>query len=253
MKNSLTTRISTLAVGIAACLGFPSSSRSQPAPAAAAPTKPKWEKSAGVGVTATTGNTDSVLFTANITALKKWEKNEVRLGADGAYGENDSVKNAESARGYGQYNRLFNERVYGYLRGELSHDAIADVDYRLTLSPGLGYYFIKKPVTTLSGEVGPGFIHEKQGGKEDSYMTLRLAERFEHKFNERVRLWQSLEVLPQVDDWGNFLLNFEIGIESKLTEKLALRLFAVDTYDNEPAPGRKENDLKVVTSLNYAF
>lgn len=219
-----------------------------------APAKPKWEKSAGVGLSATTGNTDSVLFTANITALKKWDKNEVRLGADASYGETEDVKSAESVRGYGQWNRLFSDRFFGYLRAEASHDAVADIDYRITLSPGVGYYFIKNDTTSLSGEVGPGFVYEKAGRDETGYMTLRVAERFEHKFNERVRLWQTAEYLPQVDDWeNNFLLNFEIGVESKLTDKLSLKVFAVDNYDNDPVPGRKSNDLKVVTSLNYTF
>lgn len=225
-----------------------------PLQAAEAPAPPKWEKSAGVGLSATTGNTDSILFTANITALKKWDKNEVRLGADASYGETEDVKSAESARGYGQWNRLFSDRFFGYLRADVSHDAVADVDYRVSLSPGVGYYFIKNDTTSLSGEVGPGFVYEKAGRDETGYMTLRVAERFEHKFNERVRLWQTAEYLPQVDDWeNNFLLNFEIGVESKLTDKLSLKVFAVDNYDNDPVPGRKSNDLKVVTSLNYTF
>jgi len=30
-------------------------------------------------------------------------------------------------------------------------------------------------------------------------------------------------------------------------------VFAIDNYDNEPAPGREENDLKVVTAVGYTF
>jgi putative salt-induced outer membrane protein YdiY len=133
------------------------------------------------------------------------------------------------------------------------HDAVADFKYRVTLSPGAGYYFIKETNTTLSGEVGPGVIFERLGTNDHTYMTLRLAEKFEHKFSDRVRLWQSLEFLPQVDKFNNWILNAEVGVETKMSAKLGLRVFALDTYDNQPAPGRKKNDLKLVTALAYHF
>lgn len=213
----------------------------------------KWEKSASLGATVTQGNSDTVLVVADVLGAKKWDANEVSLGASLAYGENESIKNNETARGFGQYNRLFNDRFYGYLRAEALHDSIADVEYRITLSPGAGYYFIKNDRMRLSGEVGPGFVAEKQGGREREYITLRLAEKFDYKLNDRARIWQSLEFLPQVDDFNNFIINAEVGVESALTKKTSLRVFAQDTYDNEPAPGRKENDLKVVAAIALKF
>ncbi|HEX7862473.1 MAG TPA: DUF481 domain-containing protein [Verrucomicrobiae bacterium] len=213
----------------------------------------KWETTASLGATVTQGNSDSVLAAAQILSQKKWGANEMRLGADATYGELDNEKNAESLHGFAQYNRLFTERAFGYVRLDGLHDAIADIEYRFTFSPGAGYYFIKNETTTLSGEAGPAFIYEKVGDDETGYFTARLAERLEHKFNDNVRIWQSIEFLPQVDDFDNFLINAEVGVESKLTEKLSLKVFAIDNYDNQPAPGREENDLKVVTAIGYTF
>lgn len=221
--------------------------------------KPKWESSATLGLTLTAGNSDTLLGAAALVSKRKWAHDELTLGADGTYGEADlaggggSTKTAESIHGFGQYNRLFNERLFGYGRLDMLHDAVADVEFRLSVSPGVGYYFIKKAKVDLTGEFGPGYIYEKLGSSSDDYMTLRLAERFNYKFTEKARLWQSLEVLPQVDRFENFLLNFELGVEAALTAKLKLRTFVQDTYDNEPAPGRKENDLKWVTGIGYDF
>ena len=220
---------------------------------AADPPSTAWETSAAAGVILTRGNSDTMTATANILGQKKWDQHELRLGADATYGEVVDETSAETIHGFGQYNYLFTERMYGYGRIDALHDGIADVDYRITIGPGVGYYFIKEERTLLSGETGPGLVIEKQGGEESTYITLRFAERFEHKFNDRVRVWQSLEWLPQVDDWSNWILNAEVGLESQLSEKLSLRVFAQDTYDNEPAPGRKENDLKLVTALAYKF
>ncbi|MEO5803830.1 MAG: DUF481 domain-containing protein [Verrucomicrobiota bacterium] len=214
---------------------------------------PGWDTSAALGFTLTRGNSDTLLFTGNIISGKKWDQNELAFGADATYGENNSVKNAESLHGFGQYNRLFSERAYGYLRLDGLHDDIADIEYRFTLSPGVGYYFIKEETTRLSGEVGPAFIYEKQGDDTRGYFTLRLAERFDQKLNDRTKIWQSVEILPQVDDIENYIVNAEIGIETGLTPKLSLRTYLQDTYDNEPAPGREKNDLKLVTALAYKF
>jgi putative salt-induced outer membrane protein YdiY len=237
--------------------------------AAAAVEEPKkslWEHSIALGLTVTKGNSDTVTANANWLSLKKWDKNELRLGADGTYGESevettDAAGNkdketettAQSGRVFGQYNRLFTERLFGYLRAELYHDDIADIEYRVMLSPGLGYYFVKTPNTQLSAEIGPGWVYEKKGGEKDDYFTLRIAERFEHKFNDRVRLWQSLEFLPQVDDWENFIINAELGVESSLSKHLSIRVFVQDTYQNRPAEGREENDVKLVAALAYKF
>ena len=215
--------------------------------------KPAWETSAAVGITVTKGNSDTITGTGNILTQRKWDHSELRLGADATYGENDGLKTAEAYHAFGQYNWLFSERAYGYLRADGLHDDIADVQYRVTLSPGMGYYFIKNAKTQLSGELGPGVVFERQGARETTYMTLRVAERFEHKFNDKTRLWQSVEWLPQVDDFNNSIVNGELGLETQLTAKCSLRLFAQDTYDHEPAPGREKNDFKLVAQIAYKF
>ena len=223
------------------------------AAAPAPPPVPKWEKSAALGLTLTEGNSDTLLVTGNLLASRKGERNEISFGVDGTYGEDNDVKNNETLHGFAQYNRLFTDRFYGYARLDGLHDAIADVEYRFTFSPGVGYYFIKNDQTRLSAEIGPGYIYEKQGDEERGYFMLRLAEKFEHKFNDKTKVWQSVEVLPEIEDFDNYILNADLGVETQLVEKLALRSYVQDTYDNQPAPGRKKNDIKLVTALVYKF
>jgi putative salt-induced outer membrane protein len=219
----------------------------------------KWEGSAAAGATLTRGNSHTFLATASIVDTGKWDKNELQLGADGAYGKTEinNVNNetAETLHGFVQYNRLFTDRFYGYGRVDGLHDGIADIDYRVALSPGAGYYVIKTDKQDLSGEVGPGFIYEKLGGKTDDYFTLRIAEKYNLKISDRARLWETLEFLPQVDKFDNYIVNFEIGIETDLsaTKKFSLRTFLDDTYNSKPAEGRLKNDLKLVSAIAYKF
>ena len=244
--------IFTFAVFAGKCFGIPVAQTNSPA-AMETNLPPKWDGSVELGLTATAGNSDSVLFTGKFQAHKKSPWNEFTLGADATFGETDSTKNTETLHGLGQYNHLFGERWYGYARGDALHDGIADVKYRLTFSPGAGYYFIKTPQTSLAGEFGPGILYEKLDGGYDTYATLRLAERFEHKFDTHARLWQNVEFLPEIDRPDNFLVNFEIGVETPLTHKISLEVYLDDNFANEPAPGRKDNDMKLVSGLVYKF
>ncbi len=220
----------------------------------AAADKPSpWQSTAFLGVTLTRGNSDTALVTANAKTQKKDKDNEWAFGVAGAYGENDGEKNTETVNGFGQYNRLFNERLFGYFRVDALHDGIADVKYRLALSPGAGYYFIKEKDTSLATEVGPGVIFEERGGDKKTYATLRVAERFEHKFNDKARMWQTAEFLPEVSRFSNFIVNAEIGVAATLSKNLELSIVLQDTYVNEPAAGRDKNDLKLISGVTYKF
>ena len=231
-----------------------------------------WESSAHAGVTLTRGNSKNFLGTMGVNSSRKWSKDEALLGASAGYGESTAVNRADGEndvttksedyiKGFGQYNYLFTERFYGGLRLDAIHDDIADVNYRFTLSPLAGYYLVKNPATTLAVEAGPSFVYEQVGGEEQSYLGARLAERFEHKFPGGARIWQTAEIIPQVDDVENFIFNFELGVEAPLTNKVSLRAVLTDTYDNQPAEvsgaagtrTKLKNDVKIVAGLAYKF
>ncbi|HLX95860.1 MAG TPA: DUF481 domain-containing protein [Verrucomicrobiae bacterium] len=215
--------------------------------------QPAWESRIALGLTATAGNSDSALVTGNFQTHKKAPWDEWTLGMEGAYGEVSSVKNNETLHGFIQYNHLFSERWYGYARADALHDGIADVTYRLTFSPGVGYYFIKDAETSLAGESGPAILYEKLDDEYHLFPTLRLAERFEHKFDGHARLWQNVEFLPPFNSPRDFLVNAEIGVETPLTKYFSLQTYVQDNYANHPASGRKANDVKLVSALAIKF
>ena len=170
-------------------------------------------------------------------------------------GQNNSVENAETLHGVGQYDINFTKRFYGYARLDLLHDGIADIRYRATASPGVGYYFIKEKEVDLSGEVGPGYIYEHLGDTYKSYAILRVGEKFHYALSDRARVWQTAEWLPQVGYMKNYIINAEVGIEADLDKqkKWALRFTLDDTWNNVPAPERLKNDLKLIASIAYKF
>jgi len=227
----------------------------------APPPKPKWESTLTASLTSANGNSKSLTASGAGATGKKWDQNEIKLGIDGTYGiakdqstGEDNVS-ANSIHGFAQYNRLLTERLYGYGRVDGLHDDLADLAYRVTVSPGVGYYFIKKPNTDLSGEAGPGFIWQKQGHEIDNFATVRIGENFNHKFNDRAKFWQKTEYLPKLEDSHYYIVNSEIGLSAALTEdkKLALTVTFNHTYNSQPASDRFKNDTILKTGITYAF
>lgn len=213
-----------------------------------------WDRSVALGLTMTSGNKDSVMFTGSVQGQRAWEVDEWRLGAEGSYGKTDGDLSAARARAYFQYKRLFTARWYGTVVGEALHDAVADLSYQLMIGPGVGYYFIKSDLTKLSAGIGPSLVVEKLEDQDTkTYCALRAGERFERKLTGAAKVWQSLEILPRVDDWRKFTALAEIGVEAALTKSFSVRLVGQDRYDSQPAAGKKNNDLAVIGSLAYKF
>jgi hypothetical protein len=96
-----------------------------------------WETSASAGVTLTRGNSKNFLATLSVDSSRKWSKDEALLGASAGYGKTTDVKRddglpddenttAAYAKGFGQYNHLFTERIYGATRAKKPGRAIAE-------------------------------------------------------------------------------------------------------------------------------
>ena len=229
----------------------------------APPPAPKWQTAVSAGLTLTRGNSDTTLATLAAETDRKTEANEWNLGINATYGESKSSVNgvsttsttAQNVDGHIQYNQLLTDRFYVYARVEGLHDDVADIHYNITLSPGAGYYFIKNTNTDLSAEAGPGYVFERLDSETRDYATLRVSEKFHQRLTDRARLWETAEWLPEFDDFNNYIINAEIGVEADITasKSLSLQCYLDDSYYNEPAPGRLKNDSKLVMAIAYKF
>ena len=229
-------------------------------PVAGTPTN-AWKSSVSFGLTMARGNTDNTMASATASTEKRWYQNDLLFGGDGLYGETKTpgapkyTENAETLHGFSQYNRFFGEDFYGYGRVDGFHDGIADIKYRLSLTPGLGYYFITNKTAELSAEIGPGYVKEQLGDESESFATLRLMEIFRYNLSPHAKAWETVKVLPQINEFDNYLIIAELGNEAGLTKgnRLSVRTVLQDNYNNIPAADRLKNDLKLISSLVYKF
>jgi putative salt-induced outer membrane protein YdiY len=228
----------------------------------APPAKPlnTWEKSLAFGFNLTRGNSETLLATVGATARKETADDILDGSFALGYGEDSTGKPADvedktrnDVRANAGYRNLLSERTYAGMAGAFLFDEIADIDYRTTLNPLLGHYFVKDQDHKLALEAGPSYIFEKVGGETDSYFSPRIANRYDWTISCTSKLFQTAEALFDVNDSNNYIVNAEVGLEAAIASNLALVLTVRNNFDNQPAAGRDRNDMQVISALKVAL
>ncbi len=215
----------------------------------------KFETTLSAGATVNKGNSESTQLNASlITVGEKELVGSIRAGIEANYGQSEVDDEKETSTDnlkiFMNVKKDFTEMDSMYLDASYFTDNVAEVDYRLTIGPGYSRYFIKNDTKKLNAEIGPSYVWESVAGESDHFAALRVAERFDCKLSDSANLWQSAEILPKIEDFGYYLVNFEIGVESELTETLNLRLVLQDKYSSEPGEGNKKNDLTFIAGIS---
>ena len=219
----------------------------------AAVTSQQWNFSLDLGASYASGNTDTTLLTVGLKGERDAESDHYSFSLAYAFGEADGATTSESLLGEAAWKHLISERWFAGLRLDLRRDDLADIDYRVTTSAPIGYFFIKNDDTRLHVEAGPGFTAEETGSMSTEYFSIFLGQQLRHQLNEMTSIYQSISITAPAEDFNDFQLVAEAGLETKLTENMNFKVAVEEKYENEPAPGRTENDIRLVTGVALKF
>ena len=220
-----------------------------------------WDTSLALGLNTTDGNSDTLSVYGSLTAANEGPNVDTRLGLEVNYGKSDvtvtvdgmsstdTETTTENAKAYAIFKRKL-EEAYLYSDNSLFHDDLASLDYRLMLGAGVGRFLLETDASKFGLELGAVAAWEDYTGEEDDgYVSLRFAQRLDHAFSEKSKGWETVEYIPQADDFDAYLLNFEVGAEAAMNSKLSLRVVLQDRYNSTPPAGIDKNDLTVIGSL----
>lgn len=216
-----------------------------------------WETSASAGLNVASGNSDSTVVNAGVTAVRTQGKHETRLLAEGNYGESktdgEEQTTADNLKGGLEYKYSLNGSFL-YSNNSAFRDTVADLDLRLILGLGGGYHLIKSVSAKLDVELGAAYVREERADDtEDDSIAIRVAARHDHVLSETAKLWAAVEYLPQADDMDIYLVNSEAGVEAVLSLRIQLNLRMVlqHRYDSDVPEGRENSDLALISALVY--
>jgi putative salt-induced outer membrane protein YdiY len=214
-----------------------------------------WDKAITAGYNYTDGNSKTASLNLNGKVMRDYEGEAWRFEADYNYGNAAADTNSpreltkQNARALGDYKHTLDSVFFAGSNVSFAWDEIANLDYRVILSPNLGAYLVKNDITTFSLEAGPSYVWEKLGGEDDNFAAARIADRFVWHISEAALLYQSAEYLVAFDDSADYIVNAEVGIEAPLSSSVNLVLSVRDYYINQPAEDRERNDVYTITGL----
>ena len=213
----------------------------------------RWRITGLLGGSLSEGNSEARAVHAGLELKRKTPRDEFAAGVFGSYGETEGVTSSGALSADAHYQRQYGGKGFMGLRGDFDHDALADLGWRIALTPYGGRHLVKTKRIQLSMEAGPSAVMEEQGGSGASYLAGYLAAKGEYGLGEKTRLFGDLSWLAEASDWSSFLVTSEAGIDHALSDRLSVRLIARNTYDSSPARGRGRYDFQLVSALGLTF
>jgi putative salt-induced outer membrane protein len=226
-----------------------------------------WRGNAGAALAATDGNTETSSAVVNADLARATEGDKIAFGAtfNHARGTDEAgarVTTADKASAFGQYDRDFAPRWFGFGRLALDRDAMIDLTSRSAVTGGVGYRVIDTPEHSFTLQGGLSYTIERYSSTQTianetdtrfERPSAFIAEESAHKLTQTTSLKQRLEAAPALDGSGAVLWKFNANLDVAINSSLSLSVGVIDTYNTEPPEGAVKNDVSLFTGINVKF
>jgi putative salt-induced outer membrane protein YdiY len=239
-------------------LTAPALAQQPPAPPAAPaePPPPPWAGSIGFGLALTSGNSDTFNINVSFDVTSNPKARNV-FKAEGLYLRGDTDDELAVDRTSFRLRDEYSLRPRTYVFGQLEYlrDPFKSIQYLWAPTGGIGYKVIDLPMTTFSVDGGLGLVIEKNPFLEARTSgAVSSGEDFVYKFSEASSFTQSFDALWVIDDFGDALYTFKVGVAGAITKRATVKVELVDSYKTEPPDlTTKKNDVALVTAIVYKF
>jgi putative salt-induced outer membrane protein YdiY len=215
-----------------------------------------WERKISLGYSMARGNTQNRQLSLDLFANRKTGYDEFTLKGYSFYSSSNRKMDAQKFYGMIRYAFSFwGNKWYNFYKLEADRDIFANVDYRLTPSVGLGYWFCDRPQWRAMLETAVGLEHtnfRKDSSDEDNTILIPRAF-FEKRLFGDSKISQDASFYLASKDMGQYRLHSETVFTSPLNENLSLSLKLIDDYDSSPSSNAKKNDFRLIYSLDFSF
>jgi len=211
------------------------------------------------------GNSDAESVNGNLDLTRfdgPW-KNEIYLGA--LYGKNSGIVSAERFEGHEQTNYNFSKDTFVFGGVRYEHDLFDGFVYQATVTTGIGYNLINSQDTQLTAQVGAGYsklrpeiilkdsngvVYQRTPQDTENEGIGTVGVNFTHKFNPSTILTNTFVANAGAQ---NTMLQDNIQLAVKMTNKLALTVGYGATENTNPPPFTKKVDTVSTVNLQFSF
>ncbi len=214
-----------------------------------------WTKRFTLGARYLTGNSDesNVNTLADFEHKTTWLNTQVQFG--GQFGQSNGVRGTN--RWYASSTTDFTKTknwIY-FIKHMDEYDEFQNLDYRGTLSGGIGYRFYDEPKKRLITRIGPAGTYEmfrKPHLQRTTFDIFTEAE-FRWPLSKRLQLEGKTTVYPNVENLGLFRANSTVTVIIPLDERECwnFQIGIQDQYISRPNQNRLPHDLWTNLSIMY--
>ena len=213
-----------------------------------------WKRQVQAGVHIIEGNKDSTDTRVQVSAKGSGTNWTCELKLRGEIGEISGERSRKRVLAEAVYEKQMSFRSYSVNRLDFLYDGIANLDYRVVVSPSWGYYVLRDASQQLRAEVGPAGVVESKNNEREAYPALRLAEYYECPLTSISRVLQGIEYLPELRTGsGAYLVKASVELKADLDTQLGLHVRLESEYDSQPADGKEKQDTTFSVSMSYSF
>lgn len=215
-----------------------------------------WKGSVAAGLNGKSGNSQNLDINATLNLARETDLAKTTLLATYFYASNNIATVTDRVFAQARQERkLQNDRMSLFFQLGYEWDRFKDFDYRLALHSGLAYELIKEEGHKLDLRMGAGASNEVGGAGAGWIPELQFGADWDRQLTETLRAYVNLDYFPNLDDFGDFRLNTNAGLECVLDaeKNINFRVFTLNRYDSTPPPGNVANDIDYGMAVVVGF
>jgi putative salt-induced outer membrane protein len=220
------------------------------------PPPPGWIGSASAGLALTQGNSDTSTVNAAYE-LKRDTGGDMVLKSNGllVWGKSEGDLTNDRLSLDGRVERRLNERTSLFGATQYLRDSFKSIDYLVSPTVGVSRVLLENDRSELGVDGGVGVVWEQNPDLElQTDGAVTAGQQFAHKLTATTELKEKAAALWKMDDFGDALYTFGVGIAASITAGTQMKVEFLDTYKAKPPlPDVKKNDIAVLVSFVYKF
>jgi putative salt-induced outer membrane protein YdiY len=217
---------------------------------------PSWSRRLDLGLNGSEGNSSSLSFRVGAGLERIAPDLETRVTGLYTRASDNGTVSQSRAELNARNDWLSTTSPWGFfLQGRVEFDEFQDWDWRTSAVLGPSYQLIENDRTSLRLRAGAGVAREFGGGRNNLIPEALAGFDFKHNLSDRQRLFLSTELLPSLDDLGEYRASNKLGYEMDITEdsKATIRLGIDHRYDSTAPSDRDSNDIDFFATLGVHF
>ena len=213
-----------------------------------------WSGGGSAGFAGTNGNAQTSTFTTTINAARVTNTDKISLDFNlikaSALIGGQNASTAQAVRGGIGYDHNVSPRLFVNVFNDYEYDKFQNLDLRFVIGGGFGFHAVKNKRSVLNLLGGADYNHSSFS----TPLIRNAAEAFwgdEYtlKLTGASSLAQSFRMFNDLSDTGEYRVNLDVGVATKIKKWLSWNLALSDHYLSNPVPGRKGNDWLYTTGL----